>query len=230
MEIPFLSKGKPGDKSSAPIIETSGEAEAVEQITQQVATEYGAGAGIDSEAPFGRKADGTPRKRFPRNPSGRTKKVVANDPSGLQAAPIPTPGEAAGFALDKEIVEKTVKTVLGTVDGFVQRKVLKTAGKLGGDPELCQELAQQSGLTVSEANLMSELTGIIFEKYGLLTGHAPEALLLILLTEYSTRVYLVTRRLNELANMKRARVKREEEAASVPIAQAKQDSDNRKVG
>lgn len=195
---------KPGNASSTPDVTTSKDPV---QVVADVSAEYKPEP--DPDAPYGRTPTGRPKAA----PGSRKRRSVATTAIQGEGASDDGARPNAGFTVDKQIVEKTAKTVLTTIDGFVTRKVVKTAALLGADRDLAVELGQSSQLTTSEADLMSELTGVIFEKYGLLSSWAPEALLGIMITEYGFRVTLVLRRLNELARMKTAKDK----AASVVI-------------
>ena len=149
-----------------------------------------------------------PRKRKPRSDIGKARKQMGLEKDSGEGQDLggPSPSQAAAYTVDKQVVEKTAKAILHAVDGALVRKVQQTTIKLGGDKELAIELATSSGLTADEGNLMAELTGVIFEKHGLLTGYAPEILLGLMVSSWSVRVYLTMRRLNQLAE-KAAKVK-----------------------
>lgn len=107
----------------------------------------------------------------------------------------------AGFRVDKEIVERTVKAVVGSADNAVKRRVYTTGLAVGADKELAMQLAASASMSTEEQGLIGELTGIIFEKHGWLTGAAPEILLGAILVSYSTRVGVVLYRLKQIAAM-----------------------------
>lgn len=168
-------------------------AKSIEQITAESADKFPPAGGVTpTEAPPIRK----PRK--PRDPSSYARGPRGMGKASAQDAALASAqnGQAAAYTIDKQIVEKTASTVLHTIDSVLVRKVGTTVIKLGGDQSLAQEMAANSGLTQGECQLMSELTGVIFEKHGLLTGYAPEILLTVLLAEWGVRVSLTLRKLN----------------------------------
>lgn len=138
----------------------------------------------------------TPGKK----PVGRPRKTPGNV---VVAKDTPTdqikPGSDAGFKLDKEIVERTTRAVVGAADNAVKRKVYITGLSVGADKEHAAQLAASAAMSTEEQTLIGELTGIIFEKRGWLTGAAPEILLGTLIVAYSTRVGIVLFRLREIA-------------------------------
>lgn len=162
----------------------------VNGVTASTASEYAPGSG-----------EAAANVRKPRSDKGRPrgKRVMAGDAPTGQTMDSAPGGQVVGFTVDKEIVEQTALTVFKTVDGVLTRKVGATTIRLGGDVEFAKELAQNAGLSIAEGDLMAKLTGIIFEKHGLLTGYAPELLLGVLLAEWGTRVALVLSKLNQLA-------------------------------
>jgi len=171
-------------------VESPSEApKSVDEVTAQVANQYLATGDIAQ-----------PKQRKPRSDIGkpRVKRGVDGSPLPAQTPVSPDAGQSAGYTVDKAIVEKTALTVLHAVDHHVVRRVGQTVFKLSGDKELAAEMASNAGLTKEEAGLMSELSGVIFEKRGWLTGYAPEILLAVLFTEWGLRVTLVLRRLDQL--------------------------------
>lgn len=190
------------DKPTVEGIEAGiGAAKDPEQLTQQIALGY---------PPAGDATE--PKKRRTRSDAGRPRgpKTVGADAGPGQAVGGAEAGKAIGYSVDKKIVEKTASVVLGTVDSAVVRKIYNTAKALGGDDGISQNLAKDAGLTVNELNLMTELTGVIFEKYGLLTGYAPEILLGITMGEWGLRVTLVMRRLTVMEREAKQRAKMNE--------------------
>lgn len=179
---------------TTPPIEPAVEApKSIEEITSESAAKYppaSAGDIAESEKPARKPRRDAGVKRGPRN-LGKTSAQV----QGVDSA---ANGQAIAYTIDKQIVEKTASTVLHTIDSVLVRKVGSTVVKLGGDLELAKEMAASSGLTQGECQLMSELTGVIFQKHGLLTGYAPEILLTVLLSEWGIRVSLTLRKLNSM--------------------------------
>ena len=168
-------------------------AKSIEQITVESANKFPASQGTPAaETP-------TPtRQRKQRSDAGQprlNRRMGARADKDSQMASSEN-GQAVAFTIDKQIVEKTAATVLHTIDGVIVKKVGSTVIRLGGDMEQANEFAKSAGLTTAEISLMSELTGIIFEKHGLLTGYAPEILLTILIAEYGVRVSITMRKLN----------------------------------
>lgn len=137
----------------------------------------------------------------------------------------PGAGKDAGYTVDKKIVERTAGVIFGSVDAAVGRKIYRTAKSLGGDDGISANLAKDAGLTVPEHQLMCELTGVVFEKYGMLTGYAPEILLAITVGEWATRITLVMHRLNVMAKEQAAERKKHE-----ADTQARKNNSDRKVG
>jgi hypothetical protein len=182
-------------KAVAATEQTVEAAKSIEEITADSAAKYPPTTG-DGNTP-----EPEIKKRKPRSDLG-----IQRGPRGMgkrsakdaQLASIEN-GQAAGFSIDKEIVEKTASTVLNTIDSVVVRKIGSTTFQLSGNKELARELSQNAALAEGELKLMSELTGIIFEKHGLLTGYAPEILLTVVLAEWGVRVSLTMRKLNQLA-------------------------------
>lgn len=176
----------------------------VDTATRNVIAEY-ASPGVDAATPK------PPRKK--RSDAGvkrGNKKIVALDTTEDKKDSDSGSGENAGYVLDKQIVIKTVRVMLNTVDAAVLRKIYKVARGTGADEQSSAELAKTAGLTVSEADTMGELTGIIFEKHGLLTGYAPELLLGVMVTAWGGRVVVTMRQLNVMvAEQKALAAKRE---------------------
>ena len=167
----------------------------IEQITSESAAKFPPSEGATPAEPLAQV-----RQRKPRSDIGQPRRSKGLGKSAAQNAALASAeaGQAAAYTIDKQIVEKTASTVLHTFDSVLTRKVGSTVIKLGGDLELATEMAKDSGLTQGECQLMSELTGVIFEKHGLLTGYAPEILLSVLLAEWGIRVSLTMRKLNAM--------------------------------
>lgn len=194
--IKVFGGSQPAASESQQIVESP---KTVESTTQQVASEYMAGgvAPNDSPSPPTRKT-----RRDKGMPRG-SKKSLAVDSAEAQALASAEAGAARGFALDKAVVEKTCGVILDTVDKAIIRKVYKTTKRLGGDEDIAQELARNAGLSKDESGMMANLTGIVFEKRGWLTGYAPEILLSVLIGEWGLRITLTLRKLDELSKIKK---------------------------
>jgi hypothetical protein len=181
-------------------------AKSIEQITEESAHRFPPSEGtapVDASAPR--------KQRKPRDPStyARGPRGMGKSASQTAAQASVEAGQAAAYTVDKQIVEKTASTVLGTIDGILMRKVVTTVAKLGGDKSLAEEMANDSGLPIAERQLMSELTGVIFEKHGLLSGYAPELLLLVCISEWGVRVTVTLRKLNAMVEEQEKKRKNE---------------------
>lgn len=188
------------EKSNIPVFESTGKtvenATNISDIVNQTSSEYNA----SGTAPIGEGE--IPKQRKPRSDKGKPRGArlgMAENSTQDKALASAKNGIDNSFSIDKSIVEKTVKTMLATIDGLMVRKIGNTAIALGSSPEQARELAIQGGLTSGESEMMGTLSGVIAEKHGLLTGYAPEILLAMMLGGWGFRVTLTLRTLNTLA-------------------------------
>lgn len=210
MEIPII---KSSNEASLGIATPSETPKSVESITSELANQYaGTGNVEESAKPRKKRSDaGVPRG---------SRKNLGNGSSENKAQVTSDNGQAVGFTIDKAIVEKTALTIFHTVDGLLVRRVGQTVIAIGGDVNLAKEFACDCGLTPGESQMMAELTGVIFEKHGLLTGYAPEILLTVLLGQWIGRVGFVMKRLSVMVE----EVKRTKK--NVSSSSPNQNSDN----
>jgi hypothetical protein len=211
MEVPIF---KPAEAS--PIEPSVDAPKTVEQITSDVASQHPSSGTSETIATGRKKRSDAGRPRVRKNSLG----MDSTSPQNVAGSPN---GEVVGYTLDKAVVEKTAKVVIDTIDLAVIRRVYTSSIKLGGDKDFSADLAKKAGLTVPESEMIGTLTGVIFEKHGWLTGYAPEILLCVLLGEWTFRVGMVLKRLNQMEADAKARSK------NVATSSPNQDSNHREV-
>lgn len=189
-------------------IDNNASSKSVDEITSETRNQYVAGGSENATTPL---ADGRKKRSDAGRARGPRKNLGENAGKGKDLGE-----QKPSVTLDKVVVEKTVKSVVGAIDGVLVRKIGKTAFMLSKDLDFAKELAGEAGVTPSELDLMGELTAIIFEKYGLLSGYAPEILLGITVTAWGTRVTLVMRKLNQMVvDLKAEQKKKEKQETDV---------------
>lgn len=157
---------------------------------------------------------GQPEKRKGGWPKGkpRGKGVVAD------SAPAPAAGGLADSPpIDLELVRKSVKGILSAVDDLIGRKIYRFALHVSEqDKGFATSIVHEMEMTPDEKDIISNLSGVICQKYQLLGQYAPELLLGVCLAGYGTRTWLTLRKLRQLAEARVERLK----IKSEPVARS----------
>lgn len=166
----------------------------------------------DSNAKF--LGTGQPEKRKAGWPKGKPRgKGVVND----SATPPATGGMVDSPPLDLELVRKSVRGILSALDDLVGRKIYRFALHVSDkDKGFATSIVHEMEMTPDEKDIISNLSGVICQKYQLLGQYAPELLLGVCLAGYGTRTWLTLRKLRQLAEERAERMK----AKSEPLARS----------
>ena len=92
--------------------------------------------------------------------------------------------------------------MLRVTDGWVSRKIYRTAFRLSADEALSREFAQDVAMSSDEADLIASTGVTLCEKYQVAGQYAPEALLAIAVIGYTVRTAAAFKKLEELAALK----------------------------
>jgi hypothetical protein len=143
-----------------------------------------------------------------------TKRADKAGKEAQSAVPIVDPA----FAINVELLKKTVNAAGGAVDSFVQRTLYRKSvpvfafvNKGDGEKEAMQ-LAASASISPAELEIASESTSILFAQNPLLMRHAPWLMLGVIAASYGTRVFLA---FNQLDAIEREVRKMKNEAAKI---------------
>jgi len=127
-----------------------------------------------------------------------TKRADKTDKATQSGAPVIDPA----FAVNVELLKKTVNAAGGAVDAFVTRTLYRKAvpvfafvNKDDGEKAAIQ-LAQSAAISQAELEIASESTSILFAQNPLLMRHAPWLMLGVIAASYGTRVFLAFNQLD----------------------------------
>ena len=164
---------------------------------------------MDQDSPLGPSIHQLHDQVVGRHPAGDPLDQDGSPAQGPDVLP-PAP------ALDPALVRKGITSVLRVTDGWVTRKIYRTAFRLSGDEALSREFGQDVAMSTDEAELIASTGVTLCEKYQVAGQYAPEALLAIAVIGYTARTAAAFKKLEELALLKA----RAEAGARAPAAQA----------
>lgn len=94
------------------------------------------------------------------------------------------------YTVDVKLVEKVVSSGLTAIDGWVVRSIKARARLCGADARTMEEIGASVAMAGEERATISELFGVLAQKYGLLGKFAPEMMLAVVVGGYAFRVGL----------------------------------------
>jgi hypothetical protein len=120
----------------------------------------------------------------------------ASAPSATQGVQQPSP------PIDKELIRKSVESLLRAFDSIIVRRVYQTAMLVSkDDKQFSTTLAGNAAITKDELDLIPSLSAEVAAKYQILGQYAAEILLGVCIVGYGTRTVITFNKLREMAEL-----------------------------
>ena len=153
-------------------------------------------------------------KRKRGRPPGKGNKP-ANDLKKETESSVTSPSiEPVTPAIDPEIIQESVKSILTIVDSTMKENVESSAFEICNNASLAKGLADKVAMKDLEKDMISKLSGQVCVQYNVAGQHAPAAFLAVFAVGYTTRVLHVLKKLKTLEAF--AREERAKNANSKP--------------
>lgn len=150
------------------------------------------------QAHVGKRKPGRPKKQDS-TPIGTDSSTSTNQAStgNVSVQPPVSP-------IDKELIRKSVESLLRAFDSIIVRRVYQTAMLVSKDDKpFSTQIATNSAITKDELDLIPSLSAEIAAKYQLLGQYAAEILLGICIVGYGTRTVITFNKLHEMAQLRK---------------------------
>lgn len=140
------------------------------------------------------------KHRKPRSDAGKPRgSYKKKDLQGsVDPVPVSENTQSALVALDAGAIKKGVASLCKAVDAMLVRKTYRASLQITKDDNFSKNLATDVSMVEEERDLISELTATVCVRHEILGRYAPEALLVIAIGSYTTRVITAFRKLNDI--------------------------------
>lgn len=148
-----------------------------------------------------KRKGGWPKGR-PRNPTQPASGPASGSGANVQNTPAPAP------AIDKELVRKSVESLVKAIDKINQRKLYRLALLASyEDKNYAAAFAGETAATVEEIELVSNLSAELCTKYEILGQYAPEILFLFAVGGYTIKSLVAYSKLGEMISDRKEKEK-----------------------